>query len=315
MNQPTDDPQGRSADHATGLPEAEPRPLLSHMDASPTTDLLDRRQHAERNTPTPTTKPRPFSVAATRQLMSQLRERLRLERKSVTLSTVVREEDEEGIASNSDVDGYDAADESTQLLGDMSEHAVDMAVQDVDSDNDDEDVQNRSPYSSTPPFRDASKRLEQAPWKRVTKATLAFMFASALTFLVPIREQIGPMSHFAALAVLFFHPCKSVGAMLEATVTGLLGIAFAAAVSAGGILASQAVNEAVGAGHSASAAYYATAATVLVIVFSATFLLAFVRAKSSQSPVYTGMPCRGWVCNHAVEIITSFGIRIFKNVP
>jgi hypothetical protein len=116
--------------------------------------------------------------------------------------------------------------------------------------------------------------------KDIFKATVAFTVASMLTLIAPLHQHIGNASHMAAVATLFFHPCKSVGAMLETTVLGAIGAVFATAIAAVGASTAAYLN--------AHGRLVESAVFLLFLIFGSTFLLAYIRANSSRIPVYTG---------------------------
>ncbi|KAI9226209.1 MAG: Fusaric acid resistance protein-like-domain-containing protein [Piptocephalis tieghemiana] len=75
------------------------------------------------------------------------------------------------------------------------------------------------------------------PYLRVLKATIAYTIAMIFTFVPSLRHWVGPSStHLAALAVFFYNPSRSRGAMMEYTAMGTLGMLFGASCAALGSL-------------------------------------------------------------------------------
>ena len=138
-----------------------------------------------------------------------------------------------------------------------------------------------------------------SPWRNVIKATAAFLLACSLTFVDPLQQRLGYLSHFAAVAILFFHPCKSLGAMLEATLMGFLGVGFGVGVDYFGSWIVDRSSSSSSSSLSSSSSqdlptemphhlFYATVVCILLLVFVSTFVLAFIRARWSQPAIFTG---------------------------
>lgn len=123
-------------------------------------------------------------------------------------------------------------------------------------------------------------RLKWPIVRDLLKASIMFMLATSLTFYEPFHKELGYGSHMAAVAILFFNPCKSVGATVEAVLTGLLGILFAICICTFSIAISAILCR----------EHYLILKSMflLAVMFLSTFTLAFVRARSSRPPVYTG---------------------------
>ena len=67
----------------------------------------------------------------------------------------------------------------------------------------------------------------------ILKCSIAYVLASLATFVAPISGLLGRNDgkHVVATVTVYFHPARSAGSMLEATVLALLAFAYAAAVS------------------------------------------------------------------------------------
>lgn len=154
----------------------------------------------------------------------------------------------------------------------------------------------RSEFKSDKNFRPFSF-LDQTEWRKfgdlnekterkkkmavnILKSWIAFLLSSLLTFIPSIQTKLGYSSHFATVAVLLFHPGKSVGAMFETVVLALLGTSFAGFVCIiGDVLVRylEPVN------------YFSlfSAILMLLLLFTSTFILSYIRAKYDRVPVYT----------------------------
>lgn len=139
------------------------------------------------------------------------------------------------------------------------------------------------PSDHISPMTSQPEAVVQVPWLRdVLKATAAFMLACSFTFIQPLHDMLGFGSSLAAVAVLTFHPCKSYGAMLEATVIGFLGVLFGTAVSAFGLWLVLMLRQ------PEQESNVWMMAALLSLIFLSTFYLAFIRARSMRATVYTG---------------------------
>lgn len=94
----------------------------------------------------------------------------------------------------------------------------------------------------------------------VLKCTLAYVLASLMTFIGPASDFLGKRDgkHVVATITVYFHPARSAGSMIEATLIASVAVAYAAVVS----LSSMATSVFVG-----SVLDNPTAAHVLVLVF------------------------------------------------
>ncbi|TPX37010.1 hypothetical protein SmJEL517_g01063 [Synchytrium microbalum] len=109
----------------------------------------------------------------------------------------------------------------------------------------------------------------------VLKATVAYLVATMFTFVEPVSVHFGRYSYLTAMAICYFHPARSVGAMVEALLYCLAGVTFGSLVSVGAL----------------HIVYYyeneekeRTTAHLLIlgVLAMATFVLAYVRAVYGQ---------------------------------
>lgn len=131
----------------------------------------------------------------------------------------------------------------------------------------------------------------------LAKAVIAFTIAMSFSFVDAFKVYGGEFGFLAAVTVLFFHPSKSVGALLEAVFLGLLGVIFGSLVSLVGLYFTYRMQN--------KDELVQNVACIMILVFFAVFLLSYIRAKSSRPPVYTGI-----VISHMLICITLMG-----NVP
>jgi uncharacterized membrane protein YgaE (UPF0421/DUF939 family) len=113
----------------------------------------------------------------------------------------------------------------------------------------------------------------------ILKAVIAFATACSFTFIETFNKGVGRTSYNAAIAILFFNPTQSVGALFESAVMGLLGTLFAFFICSIALYAGSSFNS--------SDMHYLSIPVYLLLLFLSTFLLAFLRARSSRPPVYT----------------------------
>lgn len=71
--------------------------------------------------------------------------------------------------------------------------------------------------------------------RNILKCALAYLLGSLATFIPSIRSWLGSGDgkHVVATVVVYFHPARSAGSMLEATVLALAAFAYAAVVAGG----------------------------------------------------------------------------------
>ncbi|KAJ3277549.1 hypothetical protein HK104_003210 [Borealophlyctis nickersoniae] len=67
-------------------------------------------------------------------------------------------------------------------------------------------------------------RLRDVLAERTIKATVAYMLATLATFVEVSHSRLGAVSYLAAVAILFFHPARTVGAMVEALLCCIVGL-------------------------------------------------------------------------------------------
>ncbi|KAI6619062.1 hypothetical protein MCOR07_006196 [Pyricularia oryzae] len=142
------------------------------------------------------------------------------------------------------------------------------------SRNDDDDESSSGMFSRktlAKPFRYATHGLLEAclnlykflgtpKGRGVLKCTLAYVLASLMTFIEPASDFLGKRDgkHVVATITVYFHPARSAGSMIEATLIAIVAIAYAAVVS----LSSMATSVFVG-----SVLDKPTLAHILVLVF------------------------------------------------
>ena len=113
--------------------------------------------------------------------------------------------------------------------------------------------------------------------RNMLKSMTAFALTAVLPFVNAAHPYLGFSSHMAAIAILFFNPCKSIGGMFESVVMGIFGVAFGSLVSMGGIAVWTCVKPSL-----------LKIFLLISLIFISSFTLSFLRSRSSRQPVYTG---------------------------
>ena len=121
-------------------------------------------------------------------------------------------------------------------------------------------------------------------WKPAFKASAALMITSLLTFSSWFDEISQGYSYFVSLAVLFFHPARSVGAMTEAVLICAISLAIGYFIASVCLLLVEYDERFVG---NMTQAYI----IAILILFLTTFCLAFVRAKYSAKRQVIATAC------------------------
>ncbi|RUP06764.1 hypothetical protein BC936DRAFT_140264, partial [Jimgerdemannia flammicorona] len=88
------------------------------------------------------------------------------------------------------------------------------------------------------------KTLPQRVQRRLHKVVVAWFLTILVCLIHPIQEWVGPVSYLATTAIVFFHPARTLGAQIEATIMGLLGTLAGMIMSWAGLAASTAYNSA-----------------------------------------------------------------------
>ena len=114
----------------------------------------------------------------------------------------------------------------------------------------------------------------------ISKSWIAFALSTLLTFVPEVQRHLGYSSHLASVTVLLFHPGKTVGAMFQATIAGVLGALFATVVCVIAQLLAMHFNQ--------NNQPAGTISTFLGLLFLSSFILAYMRARDSRQAVYTG---------------------------
>ncbi|TPX41114.1 hypothetical protein SeMB42_g05723 [Synchytrium endobioticum] len=109
----------------------------------------------------------------------------------------------------------------------------------------------------------------------VLKATVCYMIATLFTFVEPLSVPFGRYSYMVATAICYFHPARSVGAMVEALLYCLAGVTFGAVVSVGALHIVNYYDE-----HEKDRTE--AHLIILAVLSIATFVLAYVRARYGQ---------------------------------
>lgn len=130
----------------------------------------------------------------------------------------------------------------------------------------------------------------------IIKATIAFILATSFTFCPYLNNflvsttNVTASTQLVAVSTLFFNPCRSVGAMLEAMWMGVFGLAFASLITTLGWWSVVKYPDTT----QTSVIVYQSI-SLLSLLFLATFVLAFVRARGSKPPIYAGTIMAHWL--------------------
>lgn len=122
-------------------------------------------------------------------------------------------------------------------------------------------------------------------WIKTVKVSATFAAATLATFVEsPATDVLSSYSSFVSLAVLFFHPARSIGAMMEALVCCCIGLSLGYAVAQSCLAVVDWFDA-----HQKSmwGAHLISIGALLVV----TFVLAYVRAKYSPKRPAVGTAC------------------------
>lgn len=121
-------------------------------------------------------------------------------------------------------------------------------------------------------------------WKPAFKASTALMITSLTTFSSGFDELSQGFSYFVSLAVLFFHPARTVGAMVESVLCCAIGLAVGYFIASSCLIVVEYYDQS---GNSIAEAHI----IAILVLFLTTFCLAFIRAKYSSKRQVIATAC------------------------
>ncbi|KAI9202197.1 Fusaric acid resistance protein-like-domain-containing protein [Polychytrium aggregatum] len=121
-----------------------------------------------------------------------------------------------------------------------------------------------------------------SPNRGAAKCAITFMLATLATFVANLNEDLGSASYLVATAVVFLHPARTIGSMIEAVLCSFLGMTLGYSVAYGTLAMSAVLSETY-----PSVPWLQNVVGILNL-FLVTYLLAFIRAKINRPAVSTG---------------------------